>query len=151
MNYKLVVAVRSDLQLSPGKLAVQVAHASIMAALEAKASARVNDGHLGGLRQIAVDHPLVQRIALLEYLHHGIGLGVRLDRVDRLVAVRIEFLPERVDLGKVVALEHTSKLLEREFDAALHALHGRALRCQRGQWHARRSRCARQARDAAWR
>ncbi len=38
MEYKLVVAVREDVNLSKGKMAVQVAHAAVTAALEAKAN-----------------------------------------------------------------------------------------------------------------
>ncbi len=37
MEYKLVVAVRQDLDMSKGKMAVQVAHASVISALNCKA------------------------------------------------------------------------------------------------------------------
>lgn len=37
-EYKLVVAVRADLGISSGKMAAQVGHAAVMAALDAKAN-----------------------------------------------------------------------------------------------------------------
>lgn len=36
MEYKMVIAVRNDLKLSPGKMAAQVAHAAVNCALAAK-------------------------------------------------------------------------------------------------------------------
>lgn len=54
--HKLVVVVRRDLKLSPGKLAVQVAHASVDCALKAsKRDAKTFDRwHRGGQKKVVV-------------------------------------------------------------------------------------------------
>ncbi|MFP3220167.1 MAG: peptidyl-tRNA hydrolase Pth2 [Candidatus Marsarchaeota archaeon] len=51
---KLVVAVRKDLGMSCGKIAVQVAHASVMAALAAEGSHTFSVWLAGGQKKIVV-------------------------------------------------------------------------------------------------
>mgnify|MGYP005854044307 CR=1 FL=1 len=55
-EYKLVVVTRKDLELSPGKMAVQVAHAAVSCALRAKAKKPrlFNDWLSEGQRKIVV-------------------------------------------------------------------------------------------------
>jgi len=80
MDFKLVVAVRSDLDLSRGKLAVQVAHASVIAALEAKArhrrwfSAWLSEGQ----KKVVVRASSVAELEALLKKARGLGLPVAL-------------------------------------------------------------------------
>ncbi len=86
MEYKLVIAVRSDLGLSRGKLAVQVAHAAVMAALDAKAHHRkwfaewVAEGqkkvvvHGGTLPEIRALHAQARALRLPNALVEDAGL-----------------------------------------------------------------------------
>ena len=55
-QYKLVVVVRSDLRLSPGKLAVQVGHAAVSCALRAKEHApdRFHNWYREGQKKVVV-------------------------------------------------------------------------------------------------
>lgn len=65
-EYKMVIVVRADLKLKPGKLAVQVAHASVNCAFAAKKShkKRFNDWYDEGQRKV------VLKCANLEELRH---------------------------------------------------------------------------------
>src|SRR3972149_2245557 len=80
MDHQLVAARRADLALSPGKLAVQGAHAGVTAGLEAKAKHRRWFGAWVGEGQKKV----VVRVAGLQDLHalqvraRGIGLPTAL-------------------------------------------------------------------------
>ena len=55
-EYKLVVVIRDDLKLSPGKLSVQVAHASVSCAMKAKSTKTkiFNDWFSEGQRKIVL-------------------------------------------------------------------------------------------------
>src|SRR5258706_14470326 len=60
--------------------------------------------------QCRAEYAVVEEIALLEDGNDGIGLGVGFDLADRLVAVRAEFLAERVDFPDGELLEHRVEL-----------------------------------------
>mgnify|MGYP001560286971 CR=1 FL=1 len=80
MNHKLVVVVRADLELSRGKLAVQVAHAAVMAALEAKARHRkaFADWYDEGQKKVVVRADDLQELHLLQNKARSLGLTTAL-------------------------------------------------------------------------
>ncbi len=80
MRHKLVVAVRSDLELSRGKLAVQVAHAAVMAALDAKARHRkaFSDWYDEGQKKVVVKAEDLQELHLLQNKARSLGLTTAL-------------------------------------------------------------------------
>jgi len=80
MEYKLVVAVRSDLELSRGKLAVQVAHASVMAALDAKARHRrwFSAWYAEGQKKVVVRASGIQELHRLQARARAVGLPTAL-------------------------------------------------------------------------
>ena len=80
MNYKLVVAVRSDLELSPGKLAVQVAHAAIMTALEAKAKHRkwFSEWYAEGQKKVVVKGGTLRDLHALRAKARSLSLSTAL-------------------------------------------------------------------------
>lgn len=80
MDYKLVIAVRSDLELSRGKLAVQVAHASVMAAFDAKAHHRkwFSDWWAEGQKKVVVKGGTLSDLHSLRAKARSVGLPTAL-------------------------------------------------------------------------
>ncbi len=80
MDYKLVVAVRSDLELSKGKLAVQVAHAAVMTALGAKAKYRkwFSEWYGEGQKKVVVKGGTLQQLHSLQGKARSMGLPTAL-------------------------------------------------------------------------
>ena len=80
MRHKLVVAVRADLDLSRGKLAVQVAHAAVMATLDAKARHRkaFSDWYDEGQKKVVVKAADLQELHLLQHRARSLGLTTAL-------------------------------------------------------------------------
>lgn len=76
MEHKLVIAVRSDLELSRGKMAVQVAHAAVMAALQAKAKHRkwFSEWYAEGQKKVVVKAEGLEELRALESKARSFGL-----------------------------------------------------------------------------
>lgn len=80
MEYKLVIAVRSDLELSRGKLAVQVAHAAVLAAFDAKARHRkwFSEWWAEGQKKVVVKGGTLPDLHALRTRARSIGLTAAL-------------------------------------------------------------------------
>src|SRR6476469_5746112 len=70
------------------------------------------------------DDAVIEQISLLEDLYHGVGLGICLDRRNRLMAMRIEFLARGINFGHPKLGEYRVQLLQRELDAAFEVING---------------------------
>jgi PTH2 family peptidyl-tRNA hydrolase len=68
LQYKLVVVVREDLKMSGGKLAVQVAHAAVSCALEAKSkrSSWFSEWYREGQRKVVVRAKDLEELRMLD-------------------------------------------------------------------------------------
>src|SRR5438067_12016079 len=90
MDHKLVIAVRSDLELSRGKLAVQVAHAAVMAAFEARTHHRkwFADWWAEGQKKVVVKGGTVGDLQALRNRARSVGLTAALVEDAGLAALR---------------------------------------------------------------
>jgi len=75
-RYKMVVAIRTDIRLSPGKMAVQVAHAAVSCALSARKN---NDRWFKawfreGQKKVVVKGGNLKELYILKNSAEGLGL-----------------------------------------------------------------------------
>ena len=77
---KLVVAIRTDIKLTPGKLAVQVSHASVTCALEAKKnnSRWFKTWYKEGQKKVVVKGGGLRDLYELKAMAEGLGLTTSL-------------------------------------------------------------------------
>ncbi len=68
MQYKLVIVVRDDLKMTPGKLAAQVAHAAVSSSLAAKSKRTkwFSDWYAEGQRKVVLRVPAVEDLRRLD-------------------------------------------------------------------------------------
>jgi len=80
MEYKLVILIRDDLKMTPGKLAAQVAHAAVSCALEAKAKKAkwFSEWYREGQRKVVLRVADVEELRSLKELAARAGLPVAL-------------------------------------------------------------------------
>lgn len=76
MQYKLVIVVREDLRMSPGKLAAQVAHAAVSCSLSAKAKKTkwFSEWYKEGQRKVVLRVPGAAELRQLDREAAGAGL-----------------------------------------------------------------------------
>src|SRR5260221_13232259 len=91
-----------------------------------RGSFRLRDDPQGGAQEA-----VVEEVALLQHLDHGVGFRVAPDLADGLVAVRIELLPERVDFLDLELLEHRGEQARGELNPLLKRLDRRGLNGER--------------------
>ncbi len=80
MEYKLVIVIRDDLKMTPGKLAAQVAHAAVTCALEAKARKAkwFSEWYREGQRKVVLRAGDVEELRSLKELAARAGLPIAL-------------------------------------------------------------------------
>jgi PTH2 family peptidyl-tRNA hydrolase len=80
MEHKMVIVVRKDLKLSPGKMAAQVAHAAVNCALSAKRRQPDNFDawYDEGQKKVVVKAKDLEEMFLIKSLAESVGLTVSL-------------------------------------------------------------------------
>ncbi|MDG6221407.1 MAG: peptidyl-tRNA hydrolase Pth2, partial [Candidatus Thermoplasmatota archaeon] len=80
MEYKLVVVMRTDIKISPGKAAAQVAHASVTCALEAKKQNAqwFKEWYREGQRKVVVKVKTMEELYRLKEMARSGGLTTAL-------------------------------------------------------------------------
>jgi len=80
MEFKLVIVIRDDLKMTPGKLAAQVAHAAVSCALDAKAKKTkwFSEWYREGQRKVVLRAGDVEELRSLKELAARAGLPVAL-------------------------------------------------------------------------
>ena len=78
MEYKQVIAVRSDLKMGKGKTAVQVAHAAVLGAEESRLSHAIwySAWRDSGMAKIAVRVPALDELRRIEITARRMGITV---------------------------------------------------------------------------